>query len=63
MFACLCVCVIQICMCGCVNKVCHIVLYFLICLIIVPVSKLGGSRSTDRFRSKMAAVAGVQTTN
>lgn len=32
------------------NKLCHIVLYFLISVIADPVSKKGGSRSSDRYR-------------
>lgn len=63
MYLYMCVCMEQICLCGCVNKLCHIVIYFLICLITSSVSKKGCSRSGDRNRSKMAAFAGVHATN
>lgn len=43
-------CLYVIMLCGCVNKLCHIVVYFLIFVIVVPVSKKGNSRSSDRFR-------------
>lgn len=43
-------CLYVIMLCVCVNKLCHIVLYFLIFVIAVPVSKKGNSGSCDRFR-------------